>query len=359
MPRKQPRPAQRARAIQRQAGGKYTALLRHTTAAMTAATPPVAGDGTVAKSPAHDLARALHAAGAVDAAAELEAALAWGAECDRLDQTFEAAEQQRYAAYDNGLARTHCARVEAAAREAGDALMDFVDGDYHRHSRTELHAAAQAMALVAGGRAAPALARQAARVIAQFEDDAESAADAIRGDHAVLLPPLDGPDTMPATAARAVAVALQEAAAIPWRGDEEWTACAELLAKTFRLIRSSAVLWGAGAASLLQIRLGRKRPAPTGDLLGRTVIGWHPGMTETEAWEAGRGIWRLNAARALARDEVQIIAPDQTVLAVARITGITRHGDRHALQGRLLSGDARVSKPTPTPHPSRNPIAYR
>ncbi|MEU3877639.1 hypothetical protein, partial [Streptomyces sp. NPDC029704] len=159
-------------------------------------------------------------------------------------------------------------------------------------------------------------------------------------------------------AARAVAVALQEAAAIPWRGDEEWIACAELLAKTFRLVRSSAAFWGSGTASLLQIRLGRQQPAPAGDLFGRTTIGWRPGMTETEAWETGRGTWRLNAERTLARDEVQIIAPDQTVLAVAQITGITRHGDRHALDGRLLSGDARVGKPTTTPHPSRNPIAY-
>ncbi|RLU82598.1 hypothetical protein CTZ27_29830 [Streptomyces griseocarneus] len=109
---------------------------------------------------------------------------------------------------------------------------------------------------------------------------------------------------------------------------------------------------------MLQIRLGRLRPAPGGDALGRTTIGWRPGMTETHAWETGRGLWRLDAQRALARDEVQIIAPSQGVLAVARITGITRHGDRYALEGRLLSGDARVGKPTTTPHPSRNPIAY-
>ncbi|KAB7835594.1 hypothetical protein FRZ00_27125 [Streptomyces mobaraensis] len=109
---------------------------------------------------------------------------------------------------------------------------------------------------------------------------------------------------------------------------------------------------------MLQIRLGHQRPAPAGDVLGRTVIGWRPGMTETDAWETGRGLWRLHPQRALARGEAQIIAPGQMVLAVAEITGITRHRDRYALEGRLLSGDARVGKLTTTPHPSRNPIAY-
>ncbi|MEU3878120.1 hypothetical protein, partial [Streptomyces sp. NPDC029704] len=169
MPRKQPRPAQRARAIQRQAGGKYTALLRQTTDAMTTAARPVASGARAAKSPARDLARALRAAGAVDAATDLEEALTWQAECGRLFHIFEKAEAQQWAAYDNRLSRTECARWEAMAKEAGDALTDFVEGDYYRDDRAELHAAAQAMALVAGGRAAPDLARQAARVIAQFE----------------------------------------------------------------------------------------------------------------------------------------------------------------------------------------------
>jgi hypothetical protein len=46
------------------------------------------------------------------------------------------------------------------------------------------------------------------------------------------------------------------------------------------------------------------------------------------------------------------------VLAVATITGITKCGDRFALEGDLLAGDARVGKPTPTPHMSRNPVGY-
>jgi hypothetical protein len=46
------------------------------------------------------------------------------------------------------------------------------------------------------------------------------------------------------------------------------------------------------------------------------------------------------------------------VLAVATITGISKHGDRYALEGELLRGDTRVGKPTTTPHRSRNSVAY-
>ncbi|MGK5555828.1 hypothetical protein ACSNOI_29840 [Actinomadura kijaniata] len=81
-------------------------------------------------------------------------------------------------------------------------------------------------------------------------------------------------------------------------------------------------------------------------------------MSEDEAWIAGRGVWKFNADRALAEDEVQIIDSDGTVLAVARIEGIRKCGDRYALEGELLRGDPRVGQPTTTPHRSRNPVTY-
>ncbi|MFF2653527.1 hypothetical protein [Streptomyces sp. NPDC058045] len=81
-------------------------------------------------------------------------------------------------------------------------------------------------------------------------------------------------------------------------------------------------------------------------------------MSQDEAWLAGRGIWKFNADRALAQDEAQIIALDGTVLAVARITGITKHRDRYALEGHVLRGDPRVGRATPSPHLSRNPVTY-
>ena len=109
---------------------------------------------------------------------------------------------------------------------------------------------------------------------------------------------------------------------------------------------------------MLQIQLGAERPADTGDGLGRATVGCRPGMSEEEAWQAGRGIWKFNADRALSQEEVQIISTDGTVLAVAKITGISKHGDRYALEGDLLRGDARVGRPTASPHRSRNPVTY-
>ncbi|MFG2454556.1 hypothetical protein ACGFSG_34885 [Streptomyces sp. NPDC048512] len=81
-------------------------------------------------------------------------------------------------------------------------------------------------------------------------------------------------------------------------------------------------------------------------------------MTEEEAWQAGRGIWKFNADRALAQDEVQIVNAEGVVLAVATITGISKHHGRYALEGELRRGDSRVGKSTTTPHRSRNSVAY-
>ncbi|MFF9348765.1 hypothetical protein [Streptomyces sp. NPDC014734] len=109
---------------------------------------------------------------------------------------------------------------------------------------------------------------------------------------------------------------------------------------------------------MLQIQIGAERAAGVGDSLARTVLGWRAGMSEDEAWEAGRGLWKFNADRALSESEAQIINTSGTVLAVARITGISKHGDRYALEGEILRDDPRVGRPTPSPHLSRNPVTY-
>lgn len=110
---------------------------------------------------------------------------------------------------------------------------------------------------------------------------------------------------------------------------------------------------------MLQIQLGRERSVdPATDWLSRSSIGARPGMSEHDAWIAGRGVWRLDTDRALRQDEVQIVDLDGTVLAVAEITGLTKCGGYYALEGRLLPGDPRVGQPTACPHPSRNSVAY-
>ncbi len=110
---------------------------------------------------------------------------------------------------------------------------------------------------------------------------------------------------------------------------------------------------------MLQIQIGPRRDIEPGDELGRSFVGWFPGMTEAEAWEVSRGTWKFKADRALQEPEAQIVNTEGMVLAVARITGITKCEDgRYALEGDLLAGDPRVGQATPTPHPSRNPVAY-
>lgn len=112
---------------------------------------------------------------------------------------------------------------------------------------------------------------------------------------------------------------------------------------------------------MLQIQLGQVREVDSdSDPLGRSTVGSWPGMTEQEAWEAGRGVWKFNADRALQQDEVQIIDLGGTVLAVAEVTGITtfKDTDRYAMTGNLRIGDPRVGKLTEHPHRSRNSVAY-
>jgi hypothetical protein len=112
---------------------------------------------------------------------------------------------------------------------------------------------------------------------------------------------------------------------------------------------------------VLQIQLGQGREVdPADEALERSRIGYHVGMSEQEAWAAGRGTWRLNVDRALEEDEAQIVNLDGVVVAVAKILGIskTRAPGRYAIDGELILGDPRVGKPTTTPHRSRNSVAY-
>lgn len=110
---------------------------------------------------------------------------------------------------------------------------------------------------------------------------------------------------------------------------------------------------------MIQIQLGPDRTVdPATDPLGRTHVGVFPGITEHQAWEAGRGVWKFRADRAIAESEVQIINHSGTVLVVAEITGLVKCDDRYALRGNVLFGDARVGKPSRYVSASRNPVSY-
>lgn len=108
---------------------------------------------------------------------------------------------------------------------------------------------------------------------------------------------------------------------------------------------------------MLQITLGAQRPVKD-DPLGRRTVGWVPGMSQDEAWLAGRGVWKLNADSVLSQQEAQIINAEGIVVAIATITGVEKHDDRRAVLGDLLRDDPRVGLPAPSPSKSRNPVSY-
>jgi hypothetical protein len=98
------------------------------------------------------------------------------------------------------------------------------------------------------------------------------------------------------------------------------------------------------------------------DPLGRPYVGFFPRMTEQEAWDAGRGVWRMSAGKA-AREKFALIVGEGVVRAVGQVTGFAVHGDRIELQGHVLGEghpvrDAYLGKPDPVGTGSQNPVGY-
>jgi hypothetical protein len=74
----------------------------------------------------------------------------------------------------------------------------------------------------------------------------------------------------------------------------------------------------------------------TSDPLVRGYTSCFPRMAEDEAWQAGRGVWKMNRTRAAA-ERFALITGMGKMLAVAEIGGLSEHGDRIALDGHLLT----------------------
>ncbi|MGH3804902.1 MAG: hypothetical protein ACRDTD_33105, partial [Pseudonocardiaceae bacterium] len=117
----------------------------------------------------------------------------------------------------------------------------------------------------------------------------------------------------------------------------------------------------------IRIRLGDYERV-TGDALNRSAIGYFPRMTEAEAFEAGRGVWRLDMG-VVGRERFALITDkgEHLVRAVAEITRVTEHdtpqGRRKALEAELLDAghpmyDRYINQPDPLASVSRNSIKY-
>lgn len=112
----------------------------------------------------------------------------------------------------------------------------------------------------------------------------------------------------------------------------------------------------------LRLKLGNYETVQA-DPLGRRFIGYFPRMTETEAWDTGRGLWRMNTEKA-SRQRFAVIVGEGRVRAVGEVTGVSVHGDRVALEGNVLAEaghpvrDAWLGQPDPVVNGSQNPISY-
>lgn len=111
----------------------------------------------------------------------------------------------------------------------------------------------------------------------------------------------------------------------------------------------------------IRLRLGSYEPVQA-DPLGRTHIGYFPRMTESEAWQAGRGVWRMSSDKAT-RNKFALIVGEGVVRAIGQITDISVHGDRIALEGDLLPEghpvrEAYLGRPDPVDTGSQNPVGY-
>jgi hypothetical protein len=114
----------------------------------------------------------------------------------------------------------------------------------------------------------------------------------------------------------------------------------------------------------VRFKLGEYRSTNGDDPLGRPHVGYFPRMTEQEAWDAGRGVWKMNRQRA-ARQKFSLIVGEGQVRAIGEVTGFrpTDDGDRVELVGHLLEAghpvyDAYMGQPDPIDNGSQNPVAY-
>jgi hypothetical protein len=111
----------------------------------------------------------------------------------------------------------------------------------------------------------------------------------------------------------------------------------------------------------IRIKLGDYQTVDD-DPLGRGYVGCFPRMTEAEAWEAGRGVWKMNRTRAISERFALIVGQDK-VIAAAQVKGVNQYEDRIALEGDLLQHghpvyDAYIGRPDPLPNQSRNSVTY-
>lgn len=114
----------------------------------------------------------------------------------------------------------------------------------------------------------------------------------------------------------------------------------------------------------VQIRLGDVRPSEiVPDPLGRSVLGWEPGLDQATVWGRSYGLWVCNPEKVLEDGVIRFVNTGDIVLCVAKITGYTtfdtKPEKRHAFHGVVIADHPEVGLRTPTPHPrGQNPVHF-
>jgi 5-methylcytosine-specific restriction protein A len=112
---------------------------------------------------------------------------------------------------------------------------------------------------------------------------------------------------------------------------------------------------------VLHITLGPARPADSDDHLGREVVGFSPGMTAAELYEANRGRWVLGPRAD--EERFMLLSFEGIVRQAIEIDRLVPCGPRRrAAEGRVLEPghpvyDEFVGKPSPVTG-VRNPVTY-
>ncbi|MFF5968299.1 hypothetical protein ACFY64_32160 [Streptomyces collinus] len=220
MPRNQSTAAQRARQIKKTKGGKYTELLR-----------------AEQESPTRRLAAALDAVGLTHEAHMLRDALRPDPEWDAATAAYEAAWEAEDRAEKAGAPQHVMDRLGEATAEAHKRMGELCSyDDPFEGDRAVCRAVLMGLAHAGRHEDSPCL-RPAADVLADRAKMALAWADGIRS--FVPLLRLSGPLTPGPTAARAAYRSLAEATRLPFKGDEEWTRCGELIEEAAALARAA------------------------------------------------------------------------------------------------------------------------
>lgn len=106
----------------------------------------------------------------------------------------------------------------------------------------------------------------------------------------------------------------------------------------------------------VRVRLADELPVRN-DPIGRTHVGFRPGMSDSALWNRARGLWKASADRLL-NAGLLLVTYDRTVQLVVDIRGVMKHGDALEIVGTPLAGHPLVGQKDPLDNNSQNPVAY-